>query len=174
MKKILIETPRLQLRHFTEQDADAVLDFSRDPNVTRYTGDQGVVQNRADALKVIRTVWLAEYQRHGFARYALIHKGDDRVIGFCGVKFETELDEIDIGYRMLPQYWGQGLATEAVQATLDYARAQLGIERIVGEVAVQNIASQRVLQKCGMKLVKRYQRGEELLLFVYDEPLEPL
>ena len=108
--------------------------------------------------RLIRNVWLNEYKKYGYARYALIHKGDQKVIGFCGVKFETDLGLPDIGYRMMPEYWGRGLGTEAVRAALKYAREVLGLQEIVGEVVDQNVASNKLLLKVGFRLVDSYEK----------------
>ena len=156
--RILIDTERLQMREFTLDDADAVFEFSTNTDVTRFTGDDGTVNTKKDAENLIRDIWLAEYEKYGYARYALIHKGDRKVIGFCGVKFIPEFDLPDIGYRMLPEYWGRGLGTEAVRAALDYARSVLGLKRIVGEVAEQNTASNKLLLKVGLRHVDTYEK----------------
>lgn len=155
---VLIETDRLQMRKFTLDDADAVLEFSTCPDVTRFTGDAGTVRSKQEAENLIRNVWLAEYEKYGYARYALVHKGDQKVIGFCGVKYEPELGLPDIGYRILPAYWGKGLATEAVRATLKYAREVLGLERIIVEVVDQNLASNKLLLKLGFRHVDTYEK----------------
>lgn len=164
MNKILIETARLQMREFCQEDLDAVFEFSINPEVCKYTGDQGKVKNKQDAEKIIQDIWLAEYKKYGYARYALIHKADNKVIGFCGVKYEPNLlgpgiGCPDIGYRMLPEYWGQGLATEAVKACLNYARRELGLTRIIGEVAEENIASNKLLLKLGFKITEKYKKN---------------
>lgn len=153
----LIETPRLLMREFALSDAQAVYEFSSDPEVCRWTGDE-LICTLADAENIIRNTWLAEYKKYGYARYALIHKADDKVIGFSGIKFEPSLNAPDIGYRMLPQYWGKGLGLEAAQATLDYAYKVLKLEKVVAEAVVENVASNRILQKIGLKLVDTYEK----------------
>ncbi|TPH16589.1 GNAT family N-acetyltransferase [Litorilituus lipolyticus] len=154
---ILIETERLQMRQFTLDDVDAVYEFGHSEEVTRYTGDAGAIKNKADAQSIIENVWLAEYEKYGYARYALIHKADNKVIGFCGVKYEPELGCPDIGYRMLKQYWGQGLGFEAAEAALNYARNELKLARVVAEVVDENTASAKILQKLGFTHTKTYQ-----------------
>ena len=155
---ILIETNRLQMREFTLEDVDAVYEFSTCSDVTQFTGDADVIKSKADAENIIRKVWLAEYKRYGYARYALVHKDDKKVIGFCGVKYEPELGCPDIGYRMLPKYWGQGLGTEAVGAVLTYAREVLGLKKIIGEVVKENVASNKLLLKLGFFHTETYEK----------------
>jgi RimJ/RimL family protein N-acetyltransferase len=99
---------------------------------------------------VLRDYPLADYRKHGFGRWACVHKASSEVIGFAGLKHLDELNEVDIGYRLLPAYWGAGLATEASQAAVDYGFQQLRLKRIIGLVDPQNAASVRVLEKLGL------------------------
>lgn len=155
---VLIETERLQMREFTLDDTDAVYEFQTNSDVLRYMGGDGAVETREDAERIIRDIWLVEYEKYGYARYALVHKVDQRVIGFCGLKFEPEYGLPDLGYRMLPEYWGRGLATEAALAVLEYARDVLQLEKIFGEVVEKNTASINVLEKVGFRHVDTYQK----------------
>lgn len=155
---VLIDTERLQLREFTPHDAGAVYEFQTNPDVTRFMGGDGAVETVADAERIIRDIWLVEYEKYGYARYAMVHKGDRKVIGFCGLKFYPNVGLPDIGYRMLPHYWGQGLATEAAFAVLDYSREVLDIEKVFAEVVEENSASVNVLEKLGLRHVDTYQK----------------
>lgn len=165
----LIETPRMIMRPFTLEDADAVYRFSCNQEVTRYTGDAGWVNNLSDAEDIIRNIWLKEYNEIGYARYALILKESNQVIGFCGVKFEPELKTPDIGYRMLPEYWGKGLGMEASRAALEYAFNQLGLSYVIGEVDIANTASHKILTNLGLLEQKRYEKwGHHLIQLCID------
>lgn len=153
---ILIDTPRLQMREFIPADKDAVFEFASCEQVTKYTGDTGIVKTPEDAEVIIKDVWMAEYERYGYGRYALIHKQDGKLIGFCGVKFERRLNAADIGYRLLPQYWGQGLASEAVTAAMKYAREELHLDRIMADAVDENIASNKILKNLGFIKIDSY------------------
>jgi len=156
---ILIETPRLKMREFTLNDLDAVYAFSVNEEVTKYTGDLGMVKTKQDAMDVITNVWQAEYKKYGYARYALLCKKTDKVIGFCGIKYLPEEQRPDVGYRMLPEYWGKGLGFEALKATMDYAKNELKLDNIMAEAVVENIASNKMLLKVGLKHVDTYEHG---------------
>ena len=82
------------------------------------------------------------------------------MVGFCGLKYLTDLKEVDVGYRFLPEYWGRGLATEACAASLEFGFNTLGLDQIIGLVLPGNAASSRVLEKVGMQA-----DGD----FLYDE-----
>ncbi|MDN3652510.1 GNAT family N-acetyltransferase [Thalassotalea ponticola] len=153
---ILIDTERLQMRHFHADDTAAVYAFSSDPDVTRYTGDAGMVTSLADARGIIDDIWLREYQQYGYGRYALVHKADDKVIGFCGFKYDPQQQLTDLGYRILPAYWQQGLASEAVAAVLNYGRDQLKLTTVVADAAIDNTGSNKVLLNHGFQWVKRH------------------
>ena len=94
---------------------------------------------------------MADYRKHGFGRGACILKSTGEQIGFAGLKYLEELGEVDVAYRLLPAYWGQGLATEAALASVRYGFADLGLKRIIGLVMPENIASVRVLEKTGLR-----------------------
>lgn len=146
------------MREFTLDDIDAVYEFQTNPDVIRFMGGPGAVETKADAERIIRDIWFVEYEKYGYARYALVHKGDRRVIGFCGLKSIPQEDIPEIGYRMLPEYWGQGLATESALAVLDYARNVLRLDKIFAEVVEENTASINVLEKIGFRHVDTYQK----------------
>lgn len=147
----MIETPRLLLRHFTLDDADAFLQMSSIPEVIRYVGNQPL-QSIEEARQGLRDGPLHDYATHGFGRFACVWKETGEVIGFSGVKFMPQLDAVELGYRFLPPYWGIGLATESSLVSIDYARDVLGLPRLIGLVHPQNVASANVMRKLGFAL----------------------
>jgi len=151
---ILIETARLQMREFTPDDLDAVYEFTSHAEVSKYTGDAGLVKSKFDAMSIIKNVWMADYKRYGYGRYALIYKAEQKIIGFCGVKFEQKLNGTDLGYRLLPEYWGKGLAFEAATAMMDYAQKELALTRILADAVDENVASHKILIRLGFNKVQ--------------------
>lgn len=154
--KIIVETPRLTIREFTREDAEAVLHFNLPVEVTQYTGDAGVCKTIEDAKAIIENVWLKEYLEYGFARWAVVFKATGKVIGFCGFKNEPRINGVDIGYRFHPDYWGQGIATEACEACMDFARNHTTLNIIYGTSMPENTASSHILKKLGMQFVRQY------------------
>ena len=100
-----LETERLILRYFEIEDAEAVLAFGSHPEVSRYTCDPSPIASLDDARHVITDTWHFDYRTYGYGRLAVVDKETDHVFGFCGVKYLSDLDEIDVGYRFLPDYW---------------------------------------------------------------------
>lgn len=141
------ETDRLRMRAFEVKDAEAFAQLNSDPDVIRYTGEPPV-PDVATARAAIAAY--PDFTEPGYGRWATIYKPESRIIGFAGLKYLDELDEVDLGYRFLPKYWGRGLATEASLACLEFGFAELELPRIIGLVLEENLASIRVLEKIGM------------------------
>jgi len=151
--KVTLETDRLLLRPFTIDDAEAVFEFGSNREVQKLTGDP-LLQSLDEATNMIEEVWYEDYKTYGYGRFATIFKPDNKIIGFAGLKFLPELDETDIGFRFLPEYWGMGLATEASEEILKFGFETLGIQRIIGIAMPENMASRRVLEKIGLQWYK--------------------
>lgn len=153
---VIIETERLILRTFTEEDTELIYQLNLDPDVTRYTGD--TVRDREHAAEVLAEIILPQYRLYNHGRWAVHTKPHLVFIGWCGLKYRPEPDEVDLGYRFVKSAWGKGYATESAMAVLDFGFRQLKLKRIVGRALPDNAASLRVLEKCGMDYV-----GEEVI-----------
>jgi ribosomal-protein-alanine N-acetyltransferase len=157
---VITETPRLIIREFTLDDAPAVLHFNTPEQVSFYTGDAGMCTILTDAENIITNIWLVEYQQYGFGRWAVVLKQTNTVIGFCGFKNETRINAIDIGYRLHPDYWGIGLATEANQACIEYTKQHIDLDIVYADVVDANSGSINVATKLGMTFHSQYQENE--------------
>jgi RimJ/RimL family protein N-acetyltransferase len=147
----ILETERLTLRELTIADAQLLIDLNSDPLVTRYTGD-GPVADLDAAENIITDIILPQYPNK-MGRWAVHLKSSGEFIGWCGIKYISELDEYDLGYRFHRRFWGQGYATEAAKACVNYAKEVLKLQRLVGRVALDNTPSSNVLEKCGFKFL---------------------
>ena len=146
--KEITATDRLLIREFVPDDAEAFYAFNSDPEVMRYVGEPlsvSVEQVREN----IRNY--PDYRERGYGRWAVVHKADDRVIGFNGLKYLPEMDAVDIGYRFLTGYWGRGIATESSRAVLEYGFMVLQMDAIIGLAVPENLGSIHVLEKLGME-----------------------
>jgi [ribosomal protein S5]-alanine N-acetyltransferase len=167
---IIIETERLLLRKFTVDDSEFMLDLLNQPSFIQFIGDRGV-RTLDDAHQFILTRYIAAYERLGFGMYLTLLKESSVPIGICGLIKRDGLDDVDIGYAFLPQYWSQGYASESTSAVLAYARNTLGIKRILGITTPDNQGSIRVLEKAGLKferMVKLSEDDVELKLFASE------
>ena len=159
--KYIIETERLLLREITLKDSGDLFILHSDPKVQRYTGEP-VVASLDEMERAIRAR-INNYSKYGYGRWATFLKKDMQFIGWAGLAYLPEFDEIDIGYRFLTEYWGNGLATEASFAILEYGFRKLKLKRIIALAMKDNLASIRVMQKIGMKFYKLapYEEGSE-------------
>jgi [ribosomal protein S5]-alanine N-acetyltransferase len=151
MKRIL-ETERLYLREFVLSDAQLLIDLNDNPNVVRYTGD-GPVESLEKARDILQNTIFPQYPNK-LGRWAVHLKTDDTFIGWSGLKYIEQLNEIDLGYRFFEQHWGKGYATESAKAILAYGFNALNLQEIVGRAAIDNVNSVKVLEKVGMKFEK--------------------
>ncbi len=137
------------MREFISEDAGDFFALCTNPKVMKYiVGEEVPADVEAMREKIAS---YPDYKRHGFGRWACIHKATGRLIGFTGLKrLEDFGDEVDLGYRFLPEFWGQGLATESGLPCIRYGFEVLELDRIIGLALPENTGSIRVLQKCGM------------------------
>jgi len=145
---VIIETDRLLFRRFTEDDAPLLYELNLDPEVTLYTHDP--MTRLEQAKQVLEQVILPQYILYNHGRWAVHLKPGPEFIGWCGLKYIPERDEIDLGYRFMKKYWGKGYATEAAAASIQYGFNRLNLQKIIGRTLPGNVASIRVLEKCGM------------------------
>jgi RimJ/RimL family protein N-acetyltransferase len=141
------ETERLEHRAFTIDDAEAFFALNSNPDVMRFTGEPSIPSLHAAKQAIAN---YPDFDVVGYGRWACVLKGTQAIIGFCGLKYLSDFDAVDVGYRFLPQYWGRGLATEACIASLDFGFTIVGLDRIIALVVPDNAASIRVLEKAGM------------------------
>jgi ribosomal-protein-alanine N-acetyltransferase len=107
-----------------------------------------------------------QWSRHGFGWWALEGKADGQLIGWCGLGTLDETSEVEVLYLLAQRYWRRGLATEAARASLRRGFEEHGMQEIIGLVHPENVASRRVLEKCGLKPVDNvHYFGMELLRF---------
>lgn len=142
-------TKNLYLRRFVPADADSVLELNSDPLVTRFTHD--TIFTRRQAESVLNQSIIPHYEKYGYGRWAVVRKSDEQFIGWCGLKFRPSTGLIDLGYRFIRLYWGQGYATEAAKGTISYAFKELEINIITAAAEPANTASIHILKHCGFK-----------------------
>lgn len=149
--EIIFQTDRLILRRFTEADAGLLLSLNSDPEVLRYLHEP-LLEDEEHSLTILRTVIFPQYENN-LGRWAVHTKEGNEFIGWCGLKYRADLNEIDLGYRFKKSSWGNGYATEAAEHTLHYGLNELKLKVITGRAHIENIASQKVLEKIGMKFI---------------------
>jgi len=163
----VLETGRLRLRRLTPDDGEFILDLLNDASFIRNIGDKKV-RSIEDALRYISSGPMASYERHGFGLWLVETLGSGEPVGLCGLLKREELDDVDLGYAFLPAFRSMGYAAEAAEGVIEYARARLGLGRIVAITLPGNSASIRVLEKngfCFERIVRLTDDGDELSLY---------
>ncbi len=148
---VIIETNRLLLRTFTEEDAQLLYELNLDPEVIKYTYDP--IKDLDHAKQVLDQTILPQYALYNHGRWAVHLKSGLEFIGWCGLKFIPLRNEIDLGYRFIKNAWGKGYATEAAYACIKYGFEKLNLSRIIGRAVPTNLGSLNVLEKCGLTYI---------------------
>jgi ribosomal-protein-alanine N-acetyltransferase len=147
----VLQTSRLILRRFTLDDLEAFYQLCSRPEVIRYAQAEPIASREA-AREFMHAAPFTDYVTYGYGRFACVWRPTGQVIGFSGIKYVPEIAENELGYRFFPEFWGRGLATEAGEASIDFARSILGLKRLVAMVHPENLASARVLTKLGFAI----------------------
>jgi ribosomal-protein-alanine N-acetyltransferase len=144
---IILETERLLLREFCEEDAKFLFELNSDPDVTKFTGD--VAYNSLD--EVIGFIkGYDQYEKYKQGRLNMFDRQTGDYIGWCGLKYIPNKGYSDLGYRLMKKHWGKGYATEAALACLKYGFKVLNLEKIIATAMKENKASIRVFEKLGL------------------------
>jgi len=143
-------TARLRLRPFAETDADALFALHSDAHVLRYW-DSSPWSDPARAQRFLETCRQMAEDGTG-VRLAMDRSSDGAFIGWCTLnRWNPEFRSASLGYCLTEAAWGQGYATEAARALLDWAFAALDLNRVQAETDTRNLASARVLEKVGFR-----------------------
>ena len=152
----VIETDRLILRNWREEDRQAFFEMNADPMVMRFFDN---TRSRAEADAVFDR-FVREIDRDGYGYLAMELREIGEVIGFTGLR-DIDFDEpftpaVEIGWRLLTPYWGNGYATEAARACLAYGFEHLGLDEIVSFAVPENRPSRHVMERIGMRREPQY------------------
>ena len=147
-----LQTPRLILRSFREEDVDAMAQLFANPDFMRFS--LGIFTERKKTVDFIDKVM--GWDRSSIpSQFAVVPRGERAVIGYCGFHHHSEVPgEVEIGYRLHPDYWNRGLITEAARTVRDHAFTDLKLPRVISLIHPENVPSRRVAEKNGMKVEK--------------------
>ena len=167
----VLETDRLTMRSFRIEDVDRMSELFANPDFMRFS--LGVFTEREQTVAFIEKVMT--WDRAGIPSQFAVHlKGEaktgrhGKLVGYCGFYHHLEhgIPDVEIGYRLDPQYWKRGLATEAARAVRDHAFQNWNLERVISLVHPENTPSRRVAEKNGMTVEKEITfRGFPTLMF---------
>jgi len=156
--KLCLTTERLLLREFTDDDLDNLVELDRDPEVMRYISG-GVPTARESVRIEFLPRFLRSYEREpGFGIWAVLDKSAGRFLGRMSLELEHEENGRDarLGFRLRRPEWSKGYATEGSRALIEKGFLELKLARVSASTYEHNVASRRVMEKCGMRLRRRY------------------
>jgi RimJ/RimL family protein N-acetyltransferase len=149
-KRPWLETLRLSLREFARDEVAEIHRLDRDPRVMRYVAD-GKPKTRADAGATMGRIQRYYRINYGLGVWRASRRDTGAYIGWFAMNYCPPTCDIEVGYRLLPDAWGHGFATEGATELVRYGFEDLGIEKIIGVTHLDNRASQRVLMKAGLE-----------------------
>lgn len=169
----MIETERTYLRPFTMSDQDFYASLWGDPDIVRYIGD-GKTRSDQEAIDRLANHVIPSYRNgYGYGLQAIVYKSNDQLIGQAGLlpKNVDGKREIEIGYWLIPSYWGKGLAKEVALSLRDYGFRQIRCPRLICLINPNNPASIFVARRIGMSYQKTTQwNGITALVYGLDNP----
>lgn len=164
---VTLETERLRLRLFREDDLDAYAAMCADPEVTRYLGE-GRPLSRAEAWRQMAML-LGHWQLRGYGMWAAQERATGALVGRIGFFRPEGWPGFELGWMLARAYWGRGLATEGARAALAHAFTRLGREHVISLIHPANHASIRVAERLGERLEGRATVfGTEVLVWGLD------
>ena len=153
----VIETPRLRIRRMAKRDRNDMYEYASRDIVTRYLLWRTHPDDEHTKRYIDYVVSL--YKSGQFFDFAIEYRENSKMIGTCGFAAIDEANNsAEIGYVLSPDYWGKGIATEAVTAILRFAFCDIGFNRVEAHYMVENTASRKVMEKCGMTFEGIYRK----------------
>ena len=165
--KIILETERLTLREFILNDAEFILKLVNTPPWLEFIGDKNV-HSIGDAEMYLEEGPMKSYQENGFGLWMVLLKGSKTPVGMCGLVNRETLDDVDIGFALLPEHSLLGYGYESAYATLNYAKQTLGIDKVVAVTNETNISSIKLLNKLGLSFERTVQLAENDVALLFS------
>jgi RimJ/RimL family protein N-acetyltransferase len=161
---IVLETGRLRLRRCVPQDIDRLVELDSDPEVMRYV-TFGVPTPRERYEREILPRWFALYAVNPLLAYWVAERrADGGFVGWFHLRPDRfDAGELELGYRLRRAAWRQGLATEGSLGVLAHGFERVGAEIITARTLAANVASQRVMQKCGLQFERDFTYPEDVV-----------
>ncbi|MBE2217103.1 MAG: GNAT family N-acetyltransferase [Ignavibacteria bacterium] len=173
-RKVILDTDRLILREFEEEDAGFILRLLNSPGWLKNIGPRGI-QTEENAKEYINSKLRKAYTELGFGFYLIELKSGGESVGMCGLVKREGLDDVDVGFALLPEYEGMGYAYEAATAIVEYAANILNISSLSAITIPSNSSSIKLLEKIGLrfsKMIRIPNDPEELMLFTNHQSIK--
>ena len=161
-----LDSARLVFSKFAQEDLADYLKLVTDKDLMRFIHNGAM--SELDAKARFEVIVEENQKSPQFGFWAARSKESDALIGFIKIA-EFESDKVEVGYAVIPTFWGKGYASEMLQTMMDSSRKHFGMKTLVGVVQEQNMASRKMLEKFGFGLAKSEKmENYTLLYFVRD------
>lgn len=159
------ETERLILKPTDTDDAEFIYALLNSPGWLKNIGDRNV-HSIEEAARYIENRMLKQFKEKGFGNYTVIRKLDNAKMGTSGIYARPGMEEVDIGFSMLPEYMAKGYSYEAAQKMMWLAEHEFNLKNITALTTQDNIASQNLIKKLGLKYIKeiKIENDDEMLM----------
>ncbi len=148
----ICETERLVIREFEMHDVSSLYALNSCTDIMQFIPGKPSASVE-EAEKILREVILEDYRQHGFGRWAVEHKQNGEVIGFCGPKYLPDFDKVELGYRYFKPYWGKGIGYEAASAVLAVMPDYCHCQDVIALIDPDNMGSAKLAQKLHMHVM---------------------
>ena len=148
-----LTTPRLMLRPFTTDDINPLHRILNQPDILQFFPNPE--SPPIERVQQIIEKQLAHWEEHNLGWWAVVPQGGSELIGWNGLQYLPETDEVEVGYLLSNQFWGRGYATEGAKASIQFGFENFKFGEIIGLTHPENLASQNVLKKCGMQFTQQ-------------------
>ncbi|MGC4036375.1 MAG: GNAT family N-acetyltransferase [Chitinophagaceae bacterium] len=160
-KQVIFETERLIVRLYTTEDEEIFFNLNGDEEVVRYIRP---VKNREECNQFLKDIIHDAEKNPLIGRWAVDEKRTGNNVGMFAIIPVDETNKLQLGYALLKEYWGRGFATELTSHGIDYFFDNLNRRELYALTEEPNIASQKVLEKCGFRLSVSYEKGQKKVL----------
>jgi [ribosomal protein S5]-alanine N-acetyltransferase len=158
------------MRPLQSMDLDALVAIWADPRVTRFLPSQGKPISRENAEKALQS-FVAHWQQRGYGIWAIEESNSPPMIGYCGLRYLDEMDEVEVLYGLAKAYWGRGIATQAARAAISYGFNVANLNKLIAMSLPENIDSRRVIEKAGLHYEKSIHMFNLDVLYYSAEPI---
>jgi RimJ/RimL family protein N-acetyltransferase len=160
-----LETPRLILRQFREDDLDSWAAMCADPEVIRYASMAGTPLTREQSAKWLHTM-MDHWQVHGYGMWAAEERATGTFLGRIGLQFPPGFPGTEVAWMLGTAHWGWGFATEGAQAAIEHGFTKVGLEKLISLIFPGNERSIRLAERLGERYEGDFElKGRRLLMY---------
>ena len=150
----IIHLDRLTMEPLQLFDLDSLAAIWSDPEVTKFLPSRGVPIPR-EKVERASASFVEHWQKLGYGIWKIVEDETDKMLGYCGLRYLDELNEVELLYGLAKEYWGKGIATKAAKSSVSFGFDEANLDKIIALALPENEASKKVIEKTGFKYEKQ-------------------